>query len=163
MVKKASKPVSPLPTKMGALYKEVLERIVDINSEKVTKEQIASAFAGHDLESIPSIISVMKNKRWIKSNPQNSGYYALTGTGRAIYDNLPTMTIVKRYGVKSRLPKHEEAAPPPPPTINISPKANTLADTITDVLEENAQYRELLLNLHKTIETALGLNTETKE
>lgn len=155
-----------IPLRMGILYKDVLEAFGKSTEPSISLEEVKSHFQGKEQEEVRGAISTLGKKGWVIGSPPNSGRYTLTGPGKIVCKELPNITIMQRFKSHSNPKKSAPPSPKPQPEpaqINISSKANTLADTITDVIEENAEYRALLLKLHKTIETALGLNTETEE
>ena len=77
--------------------------------------------------------------------------YALTPFGKKVLKKIDSI-IVRPYKKRSyKARKARKAAtpapPPPPPQLNISPTADKLADQVTAVFAEVAEYREALLGV----------------
>lgn len=72
---------------------------------------------------------------------------------------LSDLEVVKsrsiRKNKKSKTLASQESAPP---TVTLTNTANTLADTVSAVLKENADLVALLTKVHETIGNALNLN-----
>lgn len=95
--------------------------------------------------------------------------YGITPAGKKIINDpeLQTATYItrppkkKKIKSKDRLAHHLPAAnlpaPAQPPALDISYSADALANTVSEVIRENAAYRDLMLRVVHTIADALGL------
>lgn len=88
--------------------------------------------------------------------------FSLTEVGRFAYKNRKSIAVVsyksrKKYNTAKNPSDTPKAAPI---QRNISLEADSLADNISQVLQQNNSYRNLLLQLRDTIDAALGLEKD---
>ena len=95
--------------------------------------------------------------------------YSLTAAGKKAINDPELETVIynigqpkkKKIKSKDRLAHHLPAAnlpaPAQPPALDISYSADALANTVSEVIRENAAYRDLMLRVVHTIADALGL------
>ena len=125
----------------------------------------------HAKEFIAKTVSNMRvTKLTTRSTSGRGGVslYYLSDYGRATLDNLDRVKITQAAGGSRPRQSNQgdllattPAPAPEPIRVNISETANNVADYITDLIEENRRYRELMITLHKTLTKELGLDAPT--
>lgn len=150
----------PLPKKMTAQRAELfklfgLKKNVSMSSKEI-KERIP-----HNLErNIEKIVSNNRMQGFIASiKREGVAYYNLTDQGRYILKNLDQIVQTPMPPPTKYRPRGPAFAPPAPKpkplAPNISGTANNLADYATALIDQNATYRALLMDVYKLIGNAL--------
>lgn len=161
-----------LPVRIGNIQAEVLKLLCkspvneDIKSGNLRDnlDAIDPDLYGHRMDQI---VAKFKSEGFLK--PTKFGYYQVTPLGRKfnslVQDGKVTIqNMPPRKPRKTRMTVSQvQPAPPEPVQINLSSRANSLADSLSEVLQENAQLRDLLLKLHTTIGNTLELNKQPEE
>lgn len=164
-----------LPKKFPEQRLEILKAIGPKPGTKKTREEIFSSIPEKFHRNLTKTISNLVQNEYLKSKKNGViASYSLSAHSREILLNRARITVIPFESstseeTPSTLPakrpykKKAKSSPSPAPLeINISPTANNVADQITALIDENAQYRRLMLNIHGIITKALQLNKEDK-
>lgn len=141
--------------------------------KKLTTVQVENAIDKEHHHNIAKQLSNYRMQGWIDNEYPGARY----GINRqAVWFLTPKAEEFLKTGVmppagktkakKRKYTKRQPEAQPipsPPPRPNISSTADTLAENITSLIAENATYRELLLELHTTIEKRLQIGKFANE
>lgn len=141
--------------------------------KKLTTAQIENALDKEHRHNIGKQLSNYRTQEWLDNEYPGARY----GSNRqAVWfltpkaeEFLKTGEIPRRGKTKAGKRKYTkrqpeaQPIPSPPPRPNISNTADTLAENITALIAENATYRELLLELHNTIEKRLQIGKFANE
>ena len=145
-----------LPTKMGEAYVSLLTIF-----NKDLNKSIKSLDLSNSLEkTIPrNDIAKIRHSLVIKGYLTFDGNNTkLTKLGLEVVNNLPNMKVVRSYRHGKTRPINPTASHPPEPiTLNISKSATSLAESVSELISENEQLRELLKSINLKITQALEL------
>ena len=157
-----------LPRSLTPLRKSVI-RVIGESESGLTNDQMTALIEGEDRPTIAKCVSNLKQKDFIDGE-QIIGIgtvYTLTKYGTIVYKNLDGIMDKSYASNPGPRRKNPPPAPPQPPApqpiqANISMTANNIADQITMLLDENAGYRDLLLQIVHTITKTLNLDMEIR-
>lgn len=142
---------------------------------KLTTAQIENALDEKHRHNIRKQLSNYRTNGWLYSERaqlgkrqghNNHSIWFLTPKAEEFLKTGEMPPRGKTKTGKRKYTKRQPEAQPiasPPPRPNISNTADTLAENITALIAENATYRELLLELHNTIEKRLQIGKFANE
>lgn len=116
-----------------------------------------------DYKAVSNCLTRLVHNKWAISEKKDGPYktYSLTKLGTGILHDKDVRTV-DRYPskIKAKEKKLIEREPPP---LDISQTADNLANTVSQVIQENAAYRELLLKVAQTVCQTLGYQIVKKQ
>lgn len=89
--------------------------------------------------------------------------FGFSAKGFAAYQGTPYDGPEAPKAKPGPKPKRQQPDQEPAPMANVSPEAMRLADDLSVLVAQNAQYRQALLNMRNTIDSLLGLNQNNKQ
>ena len=145
-----------LPRSLSAATKTMLRNIQAKEQPWDTQDFVDAAEAsGINRKTSYNFKYVGLKLGWFTSNPKEGDRVRMTALGEKVVkelDNIPT------FGSLTKKNDRQKSPPTPEPiVVNISKTANNAADLVTAVIEENAQLRKLLTDIHQTLGRALDL------
>lgn len=160
-----------LPKTLSYIRSEILKALAQDNNSKKGAADVKQLLP-HDLlegaaSSVSTNLSVLANeKKYLRKRTMGgSKKYFLTIEGlnvAKVLEEDPTAIEIIDTRRKSTKQK-EEQTEIDFDSLNVSNNAASLADGLTAVIEENRQYRELLLKIHGIIGNAIGINQNKEE
>lgn len=160
-----------LPYKLNDISAHILEALYSAPPAGWTAEQIREAKPDVDPIEIGRTMHNLCNAgSVVKGRKTKAGHvvWHISERGAFIHENIRDVNVYRRDDALKTLPKKPRKKPEKPalkPAVgviepiehNTSATAERVADSISELISENAGYRELLLKLHDTIERAMGL------
>ncbi len=137
--------------------------------KKLTTVQIENAIDKQYSKNIAKQLSNYRVQEWLDNDYLGGGNQAVWFLTPKAEEFLKTGVMPPAGKTKAKKRKYTkrqpeaQPIPSPPPRPNISSTADTLAENITSLIAENATYRELLLELHTTIEKRLQIGKFANE
>ena len=162
-----------IPSKIPEQRLAILKAIGGAKGASKTNAELKEIIEERLHRNLEKIVSNMRSLDLLESVKQEGVimYYGLTEKGKYLLKHASKMVVTpmgepREYKRRNTKPQEQlplAPAAPEPIKINISRTANSVADQITDLIDENAQYRKLMLQVYETIGNALGLNEEGEE
>lgn len=106
--------------------------------------------AGYNRKQLDSIVSSFRNRGYL--DVLGRGKFKITKEGMAFVKDRDKLEVIN---YSSRVKPAKE---PQEPSLNVSLEADSMLNNLTTVIQQNAEYRNLLLSLYNTIGNSLQLN-----